>query len=384
VAQQDRYQQRQKALRDIAKRRGLAAIVIIGGTNLSYFSGFGAAERSMARPMLFVVPAEGEPVLVAHRFRTQLLEAHSPVERVVFYSQLSRPPVEALLQALADVGAAEGRIGFELTNESQIFMSYGDFDAVRQAIGPDRIEDVAKETWLIRFRRDAVEIAAQKRAAEAVTGLISECWDFVRGGMQQRELTGFIRKRVTEEGWGAHYAIVSAGPGNYDFCGAWTPDHSFAEGEMVWIDLGVEIGGMCAAYSRAGVVGGPSAEQVRVAAAVAQATAIGVDTCGPNVHMSAVATACETALAGIDAPISSDIAWFGTRFGHGMGIEFIEPPHIAAYDDTVLEPGMVLAVEPGIATPFGRFHFRQLALVTDEGRELLPAPPMELAFLKSR
>jgi Xaa-Pro aminopeptidase len=100
--------------------------------------------------------------------------------------------------------------------------------------------------------------------------------------------------------------------------------------------------------------------------------------------MSAVATACETALAGIDAPVSSDIAWFGTRFGHGMGIEFIEPPHIAAYDDTVLEPGMVLAVEPGIATPFGRFHFRQLALVTDEGRELLPAPPMELAFLKSR
>jgi Xaa-Pro aminopeptidase len=384
VAQQERTRQRRQALRDIAKRRGLAAIVIIGGTNLSYFSGFGAAERSMARPMLFVVPAEGEPVLVAHRFRTQLLEAHGPVKRVVFYSQLSQPPVEAVLQALAEVGAAEGRIGFELTSESQIFMSYGDFDALRSAIGPDRIVDVARDTWLIRYRRDNIEIAAQKRAAEAVTGLITECWGFVRGGMRQRDLTAFIRRRVTEEGWGAYYAIVSAGADNYEFCGAWTPDHVFAEGEMVWIDVGVEVGGMCAAYSRAGVIGGPSAEQARVAAAVAQATARGVEACGPGVPIAEVAAVCEEALAQTDAPVSSDIAWFGTRFGHGMGIEFIEPPHIAPYDDTVLEPGMVLAVEPGIATTFGRFHFRQLALVTDEGRELLPAPPMDLAFLKSR
>lgn len=380
----DRYAQRQQALRDIARRRGLAAIVIVGGTNLSYFSGFGGAERSMARPMLFIVPVEGDPVLVAHRFRTQLLEAHSPVRRVAYYSQLSRAPVEAVLQALGEVGAGVGKIGFELTSESQIFMSNGDFDALRSAIGPDRIVDVARDTWLIRYRRDNIEIAAQKRAAEAVTGLIAECWDFVRGGMRQRDLTAFIRRRVTEEGWGAYYAIVSAGAENYDFCGAWTPDHVFAEGEMVWVDVGVEVGGMCAAYSRAGVIGGPSAEQARVTAAVAEATARGVEACGPSVPIAEVAAVCETALAQIDAPVSSDIAWFGTRFGHGMGIEFIEPPHIAPYDETVLEPGMVLAVEPGIATAFGRFHFRQLALVTADGRELLPAPPLDLASLKSR
>lgn len=380
----DRYARRQEGLRDIARRRGLVAIVIVGGTNLSYFSGFGGAERSMARPMLLIVPVEGEPVLVAHRFRTQLLEAHSPVRRVVYYSQLSRPPVEALLQALTDVGAGEGKVGFELTSESQIFMSYGDLDVLRSAIGSDRIVDVARDTWLIRYRRDTIEISAQKRAAEAVSGLIAECWEFVRAGMRQRDLTAFIRRRVTEEGWGAYYAIVSAGPGNYDFCGAWTPDHVFAEGEMVWVDVGVEVGGMCAAYSRAGVIGGPSAEQERVAAAVAEATARGVNACAPGVPIAEVAAACEAALAEIDAPVSSDIAWFGTRFGHGMGLEFIEPPHIAAYDETVLEPGMVLAVEPGIATAFGRFHFRQLALVTADARELLPAPPLDLASLKSR
>jgi hypothetical protein len=42
---------------------------------------------------------------------------------------------------------------------------------------------------------------------------------------------------------------------------------------------------------------------------------------------------------------------------------------------------MVVAIEPGIATPYGRFHFRELAVVTDDGHRLLPGPSPELATL---
>jgi Xaa-Pro aminopeptidase len=373
---------RREGLRAIMRARDLAAIVIIGGTNLNWFSGFAGVERSMARPMLFVLPREGEPVMVAHRFRTHLIAAHSPVVQTIFYDRLSRAPVDAFLEALRLAGAAQGRIGFELGGESQMFMSYGDFDALRDAVGCDRIVDVGADVWRLRYVRTADELAAQRTASELATQLIAECWDHAEEGMRQGDLTAFVQRRVLETGCSAHYAIVSAGAENYDFCGAWTPDYRFRRGDMVWIDLGVQKGGWCAAYSRAATVGPASDDQRRVTAEVAAATADGVAACGPGVPVADVARVCAEALAVVDAPVTSDIAAFGTRFGHGMGLEFIEPPHIAPYDDTVLAPGMVLAVEPGIATAFGRFHFRQLVAVTDNGRECLPAPDMALAELR--
>lgn len=374
---------RRDALRGVMRERDLAGVVIVGGPNLNWFSGFGAVERSMARPMLFVLPRDGEPVMVAHRFRTQLIEAHSPVARTVFYERLSRPPVAAFLDALKLAGLERGRIGFELGGESQIFMSYGDFDALLDAMGRDRAADVGADIWRLRYVRSAEELAAQRGAAELATQLVNECWAFAGEGTRQRDLTAFVQRRVLELGGGAHYCIVSAGAANYDFCGAWTPDYCFQRGDMVWIDLGASKGGWCAAWSRAATVGPASDEQRRVTDAVNAATMQGVEACGPGVPIATVAAVCERALAAVDAPVTSDIAAFGTRFGHGMGTDFIEPPHIAAYDETVLAPGMVLAVEPGIATAFGRFHFRQLVAVTEQGRECLPGPDVALAELRT-
>jgi Xaa-Pro aminopeptidase len=107
----------------------------------------------------------------------------------------------------------------------------------------------------------------------------------------------------------------------------------------------------------------------------------GVSAVRPGVPIADVAAVCESALGAVDAPISTNIATLGTRFGHGMGLEFVEPPHVAAYDPTVLEPGMVVAIEPGIATRYGRFHFRELAVVTEQGCRLLPGPTPELVSL---
>ncbi|MEX0760248.1 MAG: M24 family metallopeptidase, partial [Tistlia sp.] len=66
------------------------------------------------------------------------------------------------------------------------------------------------------------------------------------------------------------------------------------------------------------------------------------------------------------------------RFGHGLGMQLTEPPSNAAWDDTVLEPGMVLTLEPGLsfAPGLGQVHEENL-VVRAEGAELLSrrAPP---------
>jgi Xaa-Pro aminopeptidase len=54
---------------------------------------------------------------------------------------------------------------------------------------------------------------------------------------------------------------------------------------------------------------------------------------------------------------------------------------VAEEDETVLEPGMVLTVEPGVGTTFGTFHVEENVLVTARGYEILSHAPRELATI---
>ena len=43
--------------------------------------------------------------------------------------------------------------------------------------------------------------------------------------------------------------------------------------------------------------------------------------------------------------------YFIHRTGHGLGSEIHEPPFITSTSETILEPGMVFSIEPGIYIP---------------------------------
>ena len=71
--------------------------------------------------------------------------------------------------------------------------------------------------------------------------------------------------------------------------------------------------------------------------------------------------------------------WFIHRTGHGIGLEVHEPPWIVAGQKTVLEPGMVFSVEPGIYLP-GRLGVRMedIVVVEEHGARVLTGFAHEL------
>ena len=56
-----------------------------------------------------------------------------------------------------------------------------------------------------------------------------------------------------------------------------------------------------------------------------------------------------------------------------------EPPHLGLHDDTVFSAGMVVTVEPGIATEYGTFHIEENVVVREGECEFLTSSPRVLA-----
>jgi Xaa-Pro aminopeptidase len=87
----------------------------------------------------------------------------------------------------------------------------------------------------------------------------------------------------------------------------------------------------------------------------------------------------------VDAAARSVIekAGFGKNFGHGLGhslgLEIHENPRFAKGNKTVLKPGMIMTVEPGIYFPgWGGIRIEDDVLVTRDGHEVLTSVPKEL------
>jgi Xaa-Pro dipeptidase len=60
------------------------------------------------------------------------------------------------------------------------------------------------------------------------------------------------------------------------------------------------------------------------------------------------------------------------RLGHGLGMQLTEPPSHMPGDGTVIEPGMVLTIEPGIEYEAGKMIVHEENVeITDSGARLL-------------
>ena len=62
---------------------------------------------------------------------------------------------------------------------------------------------------------------------------------------------------------------------------------------------------------------------------------------------------------------------FGHHGGHGLGLFYHEEPRIVPYNTMVLEPGMVIALEPAVYKNDYGIRLEHLVLVTKDGREVL-------------
>lgn len=213
--------------------------------------------------------------------------------------------------------------------------------------------------------------AAQNIAAAAFEHMLY----FARPGVQELELAAELGTFAARHGCQrrAFSMIFTSGVKTALPHGA-PPDRALMYGDLVMVDMSCMVDGFFSDMTRTFCVGAADEEKQRMYRVVYEAQQRAVRAVRPGVVCSDVDAVSRRVIGE---------AGFGAHYphglGHGIGAETHESPRFAPGDGTILQPGHVLSVEPGIYLP-GRFGIRieDLVVVTARGCEMISRAPGEL------
>jgi Xaa-Pro aminopeptidase len=360
----------------------LDALLLTDRANFEYVSSFLLPPlwSSYTRTLAAVVPATGQPVLLVPEFVAD--EAHAISSLPVHgYERIDRRPVNELAAMLRELApAAGGRVGIERSGETRLGMAVDDLAELERLAPHLRFVDGSTAIWQARMIKTADEIEIMRLAGGAAAQAFGAALRQSREGQTEAAVAADLAAGVAgaklERGTASvGWLAATSGAGNYGRFVGPPRARNLSRGEMLWFDLGVVVEGYWSDFCRAGVVGGPSAQQLERHRRICDATGLGVSLARPGTRVSAVALALRDRLTQLGLPSLE----FG-RMGHGLGRAATEPPSVAGWDDTVLELNMVITIEPAAVLDDGLYCAEQVVRV-DDPPEILSLCPSELAVI---
>jgi Xaa-Pro aminopeptidase len=360
---------RYAAARELMARGAIDALLISGEENFQYFAGTSASiglHYSLTRPSVFILPANHDPIIVTQGGEAIRLSCH--VDDVRGYAGLLQFPHQAVDAALRDAVPGLSRVGVELGQEQRMGVPVAAYLALVADRPGVEFVDAAHVLIELRMSKSAEELRYIRHAADITSRARQRLYDAeLRPGISERQAVRTLRRLMLEEGAdGMSFCHIQNGlPGHSN---PYHYDRPFEKGMLVGMDAGAWVGMYTVDYPRFAVLGAASAEQRRVHDAARTVARRMAEAVRPGM------TCAEVFQVGLDAcqaaEVEPEARGTGSRMGHGQGMLLTEPPSVAADDHTILMPGVVLSMEPGVTGHDGvSVLWEDVLVVTETGSD---------------
>lgn len=359
---QSEIQNRIQRTRQAMHEKRIPALLVTRLTNVHWLSGFTGSNG-------FVLLTDNLALFATDsRYTTQAAAECPAYERV----KLESSAPEEIAGILQRSGTA--RIGFE--EDDLTFRLH----SVYKANLPPTVEMVPTYRVVddLRMVKSPWEVARIEEACGIVDRAFAHILNVIRPGITERdvmlELEWFIRK--TEGAEISFETILASGPRSALPHGHAT-DRVLKHGDFVTMDFGALKAGYCSDITRTVVLGPPSAFHKEIYCIVHKAL-------DRAIAGAVNGASCKT----VDALARDHIRergygnYFGHGLGHSLGMDVHDGPGFSSRSETVLEPGMVLTVEPGIYVPEkGGARVENDIVITEGPARVLTTAPTELISL---
>ena len=341
--------------------QGYDVFLVYKITSVCYFSGFLDNRDSV---LALIVPADGEPVLMAYPIS---YDAASDESKACSLEKIAAG--ETLLGKIVDRLSAlkAKRVGFDE-------MPAAFYLALTKKLGGIKLEEAPKLVWDLRRVKDLEEIACIRRSAKMSDAGISAAVDTVKVGMREYELAGEIEYAMRKAGSErpSFDIIVSSGP-RTAYPHSFVSNRVIGKGDFVMLDIGAVYRGYFSDITRTLVMGRPNSKQAEIYRTVLSAHNAALEEVREGVQAKQVAEVARNIIAQ---------KGYGDRFvhglGHGVGLDIHEPPSLSLMSNETLKEGDIVTDEPAIYLHgMGGVRIENLLLVKKEGCERLTLSPIE-------
>ena len=376
------FEQRMQQLRDRLASAGIDCAVITDDDSVYYFTGYyDYLHMDFGRPTILVVPRDGQSLLITPSMEKDMAEAAARVDRITEWNDgLGNEWREQLPAALA----GEGRIGIEPNLIPAVVRNYLD-----SIVEPDRFVDVMPVIADMRMIKSPEELQLARHAGQVAMAMMDAGRGAIGNKVPEFEValaTSAAGTRKAAELLSAHYDDTCMSPNTHFlqimasgrditkphhrastrimqhgdpvflcFCGM-TNFHRFKLGfdRTFWI----------------GEVTDQRQAEVYEVALASQAAALAALRPGVTAETVHAAYADVIQSAGHDYPF---------RCGRATGYSFLEKPELVFGDKTILQPGMVLAVDGSVSVAKSfRAQVGDSFIVTEDGYEQITEHPKAL------
>lgn len=372
------YDARMNALRARMETAGIDVALITDDDNVYYLTGYyDYLHMEFGRPTILVVPREGDTLLITPVIDLVMAEAAAKVDRIAAWNDGAGDEWRAELPA-ALRGAT--RVGIEPDHMPPLVRGYLD-----TLVEGARLGNVTPLLADMRMIKTPQELQLARHAGQVATAMMAAGRAAIGAGVAEFEVALATTEAGTRKAaalLSAHYddadmspnthflQIMASGPEITKthhrastrvmqrgepvflcFCGM-TNFHRFKLGfdRTFWI-------GEIADESQAAVYEVALASQQAALAALR-----------PGVSAESIHAAYGEVIqgAGYDYPF---------RCGRATGYSFLEKPQLVTGDSTILQPGMVLAVDGSVSTADFRAQVGDSFIITEDGYEQITEHP---------
>ncbi len=230
----------------------------------------------------------------------------------------------------------------------------------------------------LREVKDDDELSRIERACDITCQAFEYICGFIAPGRSEREVQLALDYKMLALGaQGMAFSTIVAAGENGSLPHAVPGDRVIEPGDMVTMDFGAKVDGYCADMTRTVAVGQPSDKMRKIYDIVLRAQETAQAAIAPG-------KVCRD-IDEIARDIISEAGYgecFGHSLGHGVGIDIHEEPRLSSRCETLLVPGHVVTVEPGIYVPgLGGVRIENSCVVTETGVRALCGASKELRIL---
>jgi Xaa-Pro dipeptidase len=352
----------------------LRAAVMSSYQAVSYFGGTHIMTQVAVPDRLgfCVIFDGGDAALAICSLETSMVRTQTDLADIREYTEFVDVPAEAVVALLRERGITSGRVGIEARR------LHGEaYQHIRNALPDVELVSIDDAVEAAQMVKDDDEVEMLRYGAQATLDAVLDAAKETSIGDSELDMCGDIASRLMKSGGLLAFMVFGSGERALG-AHAEAIDKPLTEGDIWRIDLGARFFNVINSdLARTGIVGEPTAQQEETLHALRATQDAGFNAIEPGRPAREIFEAVKNEFA------KQGLPFFMPHIGHGLGIGLHEFPMLEPGNDTPLEVGMVLNVEPMVRIDDRRecYHTEDLAVVTPDGYRLLTAPQTDLIRL---